>query len=163
MNRLHLRMSALALMILWLAAACAPPAALEFKGMAGVKLVRDRENHKLELQAGVRLHNPNKYKVLLKKTRLDVYVNNVRIGEARGRFAKQKISGNKEGVFELVVSTDRDQLLKAALGSIGKVLLGNPSVKLRVNGYVKGGIFLIGKKFPIELEKEIDLDFKDAD
>jgi LEA14-like dessication related protein len=158
-----IRFSSLWLFIALLLNSCAAPQALEFKGLAGLKLTRDKEAHKLQLQVGLKLQNPNRYKVLLKRTRLDVYINQVRIGEARGRFAKQKIQGGKEGIFELTITTERDQMLKAAVGSIGRILLGNPSVKFKVDGYVKGGIFMLGKKFPITLEKEIDLNFKDVE
>lgn len=149
------------LLFLFLLNGCKAPEMLQFKGVSGVKLEKDKVNNQLELHVGLKFFNPNKYSLLLKKTKLNVMVNNVVIGEARGKFRRQKVDGNKEGMFELVISTDRDKLLKAAVGSLLKILSGNKTVKLKVDGYLKGGIFMLGKKFPVELEKDINLNLKD--
>ena len=152
------------LLILLLAlSGCKAPQMLEFRGIEAPKLTTDKQSHQLQLQVGVKFYNPNHYPVFLKKSKMNVQVNSILIGQAVGKIKKQRVAGTKEGVFELVITTDRDKLLKAALGSILKIITGNKAVKLKVDGYVKGGVLFFSKKFPFSVEKEIDLDLKGAD
>ncbi|MCB9189570.1 MAG: LEA type 2 family protein [Flavobacteriales bacterium] len=126
---------------------------VDFKGVQGVSVV-ERTDEVVKLQIDVKVDNPNNFKIKVKKSTLDIYINEKYIGKT-SLDSKIVINKNSEEVYPIVLNADPKDLIKAAMGSLGGLLKG--SVKVRLKGDVKGSVYGVTRKVPVDFEEEINL------
>lgn len=126
---------------------------VEFKGVQNVSVLK-RTDEVVKLQIDVKVDNPNNFKIKVKKSTMDIYINEKYVGKT-SLDAKVVINKESEEVYPIVLNADPKDLLKAAMGSLGGLLKG--SVKVRIKGDVKGSVYGISRKVPVDFEEEINL------
>jgi LEA14-like dessication related protein len=95
------------------------------------------------------IKNPNNYKIKVKKMEADMLVNGQQIGKIH-LTKKVTLPRRSDQLQHFSVQTELSNLLSALPG----VLFGG-SIKLQLNGYVQGKVFLFSKKFPFQVEEKI--------
>ncbi len=121
---------------------------IELGDVKNIKLNK-ANNGDAEIQVGINVSNPNNYKIKIKKIEADMLVNGKKIG---------KISLNKKVVLPkksnevqiFAVNTQLSNLISA----IPNIFFGG-EIKLQLKGHIKGKVFVVTKKFPLEAEKSI--------
>jgi len=126
---------------------------VDFKGVENFK-VEEQNGDKMVVRLDLRVFNPNKYNITIKKTNLDVLLNGKYIGKTSMK-ENIKIKKKKEDVYPVRLVMNKKDLMKGAMGSLGGLFGG--SVKLGVKGNVKAKAYGIGKKFPVEFEQPVSL------
>ena len=113
-------------------------------------------NENVDLAITVKINNPNTYNIKIKKSTLDLYIENNKVGKAQ---MKEDIVLKKEtnAEYTFIVTADYKELssgvLKAAPNAIFK-----SSIKLGAKGKVKAKAFgIVGKKFDLDLEDNINM------
>ncbi len=103
----------------------------------------------------LKVDNPNWYKVKLKKSELNVFVNGSDLGimTLAEPITLPKYS---QTVQTLTVFGNYEELQNNFLKNMLSLLF-NSKVDLEAKGYVKGKIFLFPKKVPVEIKEQIDL------
>ncbi len=124
-----------------------------FKGVQNVSVI-ERNDKEVKIQIDVKVDNPNKFNVKVKKSIMSIYVNEKFVGKTE---LDEKIVLKKrtEDVYAVVLKADPKELVKAAIGSLGGLLKGNVTVRLK--GDVKGSAYGVAKKVPVDIEQVIDL------
>jgi LEA14-like dessication related protein len=121
---------------------------VELTGINNLKVnkVGDKE---VEIQAGIKINNPNNYKIKVKKIEVDLLVNDVNVGKLN--LSKKVVLPRKsDQVQDFTVNTQLSNLI-AAMPSL---LMGG-DITLKMQGYMKGKAFFISKKFPIEVQQKV--------
>ena len=126
---------------------------VDFKGVQNVSVL-ERTDDVVKLQLDVKVDNPNKFNIKVKKSTMNIYINEKFVGKTT-LDEKVVIKKKTEDVYGVVLNADPKDLLKAAMGSLGGLLKGNVTVRLK--GDVKGSVYGISKKVPIDVEETIDL------
>jgi len=103
----------------------------------------------IEINAEIQVKNPNNYKVKIKKIEADVLLNGRKITKLDLN-KKVVLAKYSDDVQTFLVKTDLSNILSAAPA----LLLGG-GVNLKMQGYIKGKVFLFSKKVPIEVEKNV--------
>lgn len=109
----------------------------------------------VRLTLGVELNNPNNYKIKVVKSDLQLFIAGSDAGKA---VLKDKVILKKktEDVYTIVIDGDLKSIMKAALsGGILSALTGK--VQVGVKGWVKGRVFVFGKKFDVEFKQNVDM------
>ena len=121
---------------------------LELGDVSDVK-VNKVSNGGIEIQAGIRIKNSNNYKIKVKKIDADLYVNGQKVGKMNlsKKVVLPKLS---DQIQSFAVNTQLSNLI-AAMPS----LLFGGEINLQMKGYIKGKVFILSKKFPIEAQKKI--------
>ncbi|CAG5077673.1 NDR1/HIN1-like protein [Parvicella tangerina] len=124
-----------------------------FRGVQNVSVL-ERTDNVVKLQIDVKVDNPNKFNIKVKKSTMDIYINEQYVGKTH---LDDKIILKKrtEDVYGVVLRANPKDILKAAMGSLGGLLKGNVTVRLK--GDVKGSVYGISKKVPVDVEEKIDL------
>ncbi len=130
-----------------LLAFCSPPKALEyreFKNLSIEKLGFASSAVKMDLV----YFNPNNYGLQLKRTDLDVYINNVYVGRTSQEY---QVTIPRKEVFSIPIQIDVDMknLLKNGL-----TLLFNKEVMVKLTGSVKVGKANVFISFPVNYEEK---------
>ena len=127
---------------------------IELGDVTNVKLEKGN-NGGADIKVSIPVKNPNNYKIKVKAIEADLFVNNKKIG---------KITLNKKVVLPKNSELNQDFYLNTQLSNILSAvptLLFGGEINLKVNGYIKGKVFIVSHKFPIEAEKKISA--KDLD
>jgi LEA14-like dessication related protein len=126
---------------------------VEFRGVQNVSVV-ERTDNVVKLQIDVRVDNPNKFNIKVKKSTLDIYINDKYVGKTH---LDEKIVLKKktDDVYGVVLRANPKDILKAAMGSLGGLLKGSVTVQLK--GDVKGSVYGISKKVEVDVKEEINL------
>ncbi|MFZ5555078.1 MAG: LEA type 2 family protein [Bacteroidota bacterium] len=118
--------------------------------------VNEMSGGKMQLVLNVTIDNPNKFTIKVVKSELDLEIG----GNSAGKITlgeKVKIKKKKEQNYDIVVEADSGEVtaavMKTALSS-----LTSKKVKIKVKGWVKGRVFIFGKKENVEFKHDIDLD-----
>jgi len=103
----------------------------------------------IEINADIQVKNPNNYKVKIKKIEADVFLNdkNITTLNLNRKVVLQKKS---DDVQAFLIQTELSKLL-----SLAPALLMGGGINLKMKGYIKGKVFLISKKVPVEVEKKV--------
>jgi LEA14-like dessication related protein len=121
----------------------------EFIGSEGVKLEKMSEGEIL-FSAGVKVNNPNWFGIKLKKSTLDVYLEEQLVGKIHLE-KKVKMRAKRESSLSLP--------LRASLEDGAMMMLMRYSTKENVNvrfkGKVKGGVWIFSKKIEIDETRQI--------
>ena len=126
---------------------------VDFKGVKNVSIL-ERTEDVVKLQIDVLVDNPNNFKIKVKKSTMNIYINDKYVGKTQ-LDEKVVIQKETEDVYGIVLNADPRDLVKAAMGSLGGLLKGKVTVKLK--GDVKGSVYGISRKVPVEVEESIDL------
>ncbi len=127
---------------------------LEFNGMNDFSVV-SMQTDDIEIRINVKLDNPNGFKIKVIKADLDLMIGGNAAGKAN---LENKITIEKktEDNYDIVISTDKDQIMSAVWKSaIPAAASGKVTVK--VKGWIKGRVWGIGKKIEVEFKESVDL------
>ena len=140
------------LMLVWVAclASCKSPVEPEFKGVEHFK-PKVLKKGKVDFQVGVRVYNPNNYRVSLVRYDVDLMVNNVNVGNASST-EKLFLKKQEEAVFAFTVHSSLKQLGKGLLWLLGGVVLGQKKFDVRISGTCKARALMVGKTYRIDIE-----------
>lgn len=127
----------------------------EFKGVNDVS-VGSFESEKIEITINVKLDNPNNFKIKVIKANLDLLVGGNEAGVAH-LDKKVIIKKKTEDNYDIIISTDKDQLMSAGLKAVIPSL-ATGKVTVKVKGWVKGRVWGIGKKIDVEFKENVDMD-----
>lgn len=126
---------------------------VQFRGVQDVSVV-ERTDDVVKLKIDVKVDNPNKFNIKVKKSTMDIYINDKYVGKTH-LDDKLVIKKNSEEVYGVVLRANPKDILKAAMGSLGGILKG--SVAVRLKGDVKGSVYGISKKVAVDVEEDINL------
>lgn len=126
---------------------------VEFKGVENITVV-ERTEDEIKLKVDVKVDNPNKFNIKVKSSTLDIYINDKYVGKT-DLVEKIVVKKKAEEVYGVVLKASARDLLKAAIGSLGGLLKGD--VKVRLTGDVKGSVYGMVKKVPVDFEEKINL------
>lgn len=128
---------------------------LDFNGVNDFS-VGSLKSDNIEVTINVKLDNPNNFKIKVVKAKLDLFIGSNEAGVAS---LEDKITIKKktEDNYDIIITTDREQLMSAALKSALSTL-GNGKMTVKVKGWVKGRVWGIGKKIDVEFKENIDMD-----
>jgi len=101
------------------------------------------------------IENPNAYKIKVKGNNLDLKIGGTSLGKA-AIANKVKLRRKTTQVYPIQLHLNYKNLAKGAMMSLPR-LLTRKSVFAEINGQIKGGVFLFSKKFPVHLNKEVNL------
>ena len=126
---------------------------VEFKGVQNIGL-EGRSGGNITVRIDMKVSNPNNYNIKIKKSSLDVFVNSSKVGKTKMK-NDVVLKKNHQDVYPLHLTFSEKELKSSALASIGSLLTG--SMKIRIKGDVKTKVYGIGKKFPIDVEEQVNL------
>lgn len=126
---------------------------VDFKGMESYKVEEQNGDH-VVVRLDLRVHNPNKYNITIKKTKLDVSINGKKIGQTEMK-EDIKLKKKTEAVYPVRLKMNKGDIMRGAMSSLGGLFGG--SVKVGVKGNVKAKAYGVGKKFPLEFEEPVNL------
>lgn len=126
---------------------------VDFKGMESYKVEEQNGDH-VVVRLDLRVHNPNKYNITIKKTKLDVSINGKKIGQTEMK-DDIKLKKKTEAVYPVRLKMNKGDIMRGAMSSLGGLFGG--SVKVGVKGNVKAKAYGIGKKFPLEFEEPVNM------
>ena len=131
----------------------------EIRGVESVKVNRNKEEGKgqLALKVGVRVFNPNTFKVALKRYNLAFSLNGKAIGTATTH-TKIKMIPNEETVIPLQINTTTKKLGGAALWAGISGLTNGGKFTVRVTGNLRGKVRGVGKTYQVDHEELMDLE-----
>ena len=124
--------------------------------MLGVKdyNIGDINTDYVDVAITVKINNPNKYNIRIKRSTLDLFVEKEKVGKAK---MKEDIVLKKqtEGNYTFVVQANYKELSSAVFSSL-KSALFKSTIKLGVKGKVKAKAFgVVGKKFDLDIQEDI--------
>jgi LEA14-like dessication related protein len=114
------------------------------------KLEMAKSEKGVALKMGVKINNPNFYRMVLKKGQLTVNLNNSKIGD---------IQINDKIAFKAKSETLQQFELQAGLGNLIFALpglLSNPKSVVTVDGKIKGRVFIFSKTYKIHWENPLN-------
>lgn len=126
----------------------------EFKGVNDFS-VGSLEAENIEIVINVKLDNPNNFKIKVIKAKMDLFIGGTEAGVANLE-EKITIKKNAEDNYDIIISTDKEQLMGAFMKS-ALPTLASGKVTVKVKGWVKGRIFGIGKKIDVEFKENVDM------
>ena len=127
----------------------------EFKGVSNLK-IDDINREKISFNVDVSAYNPNNYKLKVRKSTFDLYMNEIYIGEAY-LLKNYKMNKNTTTLDNVPVEV---LLEKGVMMKLMKIALGG-TVKLRLEGTLKAAV--VG--FPVrkKVDQTKDFNLKDLD
>lgn len=126
---------------------------VDFKGVKNVSIV-DKTDSKIKLQIDVLVDNPNKFNIKVKKSTLDIYINDKYVGKTTLE-DKIILKKNTEDIYGVILSTDTKGIMKAVMGSLGGLLKGSADIRLK--GKVKGSVYGISKSVDVDMTESVNL------
>ena len=126
---------------------------VEFKGVQNFG-IEDRSAGNITVRIELKVNNPNNYNIKIKKSSLDVFVNGAEVGKTKMK-NNIVLKKNHQDVYPLYLTLSEKELKGSALSSIGSFLKG--SMKVRIKGDIKAKVYGVGKKFPIDMEEQVNL------
>jgi LEA14-like dessication related protein len=123
-----------------------------FSGLESYKIEKF-ENNELLVNLVFKLRNDNGFKIKVKPSKLSVFAEDVEMGTI---FLDKKISFKRktEGTYETKI---RIKIADGAMFSMLK-FAGKKELKLRFVGKIKGKVFFVSKKIPIDESKIVSPD-----
>lgn len=98
------------------------------------------------------IENPNWYNIIMKETKVDVYVEDKYFGQI-DQFDKIVVPKKSKQTYQLRMIANREAL-DNLLGSAIKLFFQN-DLKLEAKGYAKGRALIVGKKIDIQVVDKI--------
>ncbi len=136
------------LILLLLLSSCAVEA-LEFVGSDGFKMDK-MDGKEILFTAGVKVNNPNWFGIKIKRSAVDVYIEDQLMGKVQLE-KKVKMKAKRESTLTLP--------LKAVLEDGALITMmryaSKENVNVRIKGKVKGGVWIFSKKIEIDEKRQI--------
>lgn len=126
---------------------------VEFNGVKSFNVV-DKDLDNLKIKFGLDVNNPNAYNIKVKKSTLDIYVNDKYAGKAT-MTDKIILKKKSSGVYDVHLKTNANDIMKAMGGSLGSILSGK--IKISVKGKLKAGAYGITKPFDVDFSENVSL------
>ncbi len=123
---------------------------MEYRDIDYVK-VEKWEGNKVQFRVGLKVYNPNNYKIKIKKVVLDASVNGQDLGQVLTD-SKLVLPAEAESVQGVVCKASGSQLFGMMPG-----LFTGGAVKLHLKGTVKGKVSLFSRTFPVDFEENINV------
>lgn len=136
------------LAILLLVGSCAIEAP-EFIGSEGFKMEK-MDGKEIRFTAGVKVNNPNWFAIKIKKSAVDVYVEDQLMGQVQLE-KKVKMKARHESTLTMplkVILEDGAMITMMRYAS-------KENVNIRIKGKVKGGVWFFSKKIEIDEKRQI--------
>lgn len=121
----------------------------EFRGSEGFKLEK-MDGKEISFSAGAKVYNPNWFAVKLKKSGVDVYLEEQFMGKL---FLDKKVKMKAKQESTLTVPLHLE-LEEGALLSLVRYS-SKETVNIRITGKVKGGIWFFSKKVKVDETRQI--------
>jgi LEA14-like dessication related protein len=121
----------------------------EFKSMDGYTF-DGIEGNKVKFTVKATVYNPNFYALKVKPSKVNVYADEQLYGVLNLE-KTQKMKRKKDTKLEVPFRLDMED--GAMMGMM--LLMRKDKVKVKVDGKVKGGVYFISKKFPVNYEQTI--------
>ena len=118
--------------------------------------MNNKTNGKMELVLKVKINNPNDFNIKVVKSEFDLEIG----GNSAGKITlseKVKIKKNKDEEYEIIVEADKGEVT-AAMMKTAFSSLASKKVHLKAKGWVKGRVFIFGKKEEVDFKHEFNLD-----
>ncbi|MEM9023650.1 MAG: LEA type 2 family protein [Bacteroidota bacterium] len=109
----------------------------------------------IEVEVAIPVTNPNRYKISIVDSDLNINLNGKDMGKARFP-NKITVPAKSDGVQRFTIEADYDQSMKGGLGSLLS-LLGNKDMQLHLTGDIKAKAGLLRKSFPVDIKERITL------
>ena len=145
MKHLHRFLPLLLLAVIFLLPSCRTPKDLVFKEVRNIKL-ETVQFSSTTLTADVEYYNPNNFSLELRRTDVDVFINDQLLGHTTQEI-QLKIPRRNSFVVPVSLAVDMKNLLKN-----GIIALFNKEVTIRVLGKVKLGKAGVFKSFPVDYQ-----------
>lgn len=126
---------------------------LNFKGIEKYELV-DQKADELKLRIYLRIENLNKFAIILKKSDLDLQLNDTFIGTATTS-DKVKLDKKTEAVYPITLTIKGKGALKKSMEVLGANL--NKPVKFSAKGKVTGKAYGISKTMDVAFSEKLNL------
>jgi LEA14-like dessication related protein len=130
--------------IVILLSSCASMGVPEFRGTEGMKM-NSLEGKKISFTAGVKMFNPNWFGVKIKKSHVEVFVEEQLMGVVYlDKKVKLKAKQESTLIFPLLAELQDGSMLTLLKYS------NKENVNVRIKGKVKGGVWIFSKKMEID-------------
>ena len=143
-----LRFLFLALVSVFLLSSCAleSPEFLGSEGITGFKI----DGKTINFNAGVKVSNPNWFAIKVKRSTVDVYVEEQYMGKVSLE-KKVKLKAKRESILQFPLKAELED------GAMFTMLryASKENVNVRIKGKVKGGVWFFSKKIEIDETRQV--------
>ncbi len=146
---------AAAFFILLFLSACMKYNEVSIVGVTDVKL-QEVNTSNVEVAIGLRVKNPNNYKITIADADLQVYIKGVKLGNV---VMKNKVVLPKKSdlTHDVIITGKPAQMSLAAIPTLIGLMGKNKSVQVQVKGEIKARAKNISKKFPVDFSDQVSL------
>lgn len=112
----------------------------------------ERTNTMVKVDVGLKIHNPNSYRIKIKKSDLEGFLNGKSVGKVNitNRIV---LAANSEKSYTMSFSADVTQLMMSL-----PVLMITKTAVLNVKGYITAKVFIFRKKVPVDMKEHFSPD-----
>jgi LEA14-like dessication related protein len=110
---------------------------------------------KIEIGVDLQIVNPNKYKINIVDSELELFLKGKKIGTAH-IIDKIELPKNSDQIHKIAIATDLKDMLSEAIPVILGVLF-DESIELQVKGNIKASAKALTKIFPIDFTERVRL------
>ena len=136
---------------------CKIPMEPKFQGISKFKVNSLKAETGQQFSVGIDLYNPNPFKLKLLAYDLNLVLNGSKLGEAHNR-GKQVLLKSSTTTLNFDVTTSAKQVIDGIFGALSKIVKGETSTLVRIEGTVLAQAHGIRKQVPVEFEKRFELD-----
>lgn len=109
-----------------------------------------KSDSKYLIEVTVEVDNPNNYNIWLKKANFDIYMGKEKVGKVKS-IGVVTLKKNKRDNYTI----KGEATLDPSSSIMGMILNGGGGKRVTVKGTIKGGVFIIGKKFDVEFDDKL--------
>lgn len=110
---------------------------------------------KIEIGVDLQIVNPNKYKINIVDSELELFLKGKKIGTAH-IIDKIELPKNSDQIHKIAIATDLKDMLSEAIPVILGVLF-DESIELQVKGNIKASAKALTKIFPVDFTERVRL------
>jgi len=118
-------------------------------------IVSEFSKNKIELIASLKLNNPNKYNIKVKSVKLDISLNNKKIGQLHLQ-NNLNLKRNSTNTYDFKFDSKFEKLDFSTIAVIISAI-ATKRTNIEVEGIIKGKIGILSRKFPIKFKEAIRL------
>ncbi len=109
-----------------------------------------KSDSKYLIEVTVDVDNPNNYSIWLKKGNFDIYMGKEKVGKVKS-VGVVTLKKNKRDSYTI----KGEATLDPGSSIMGMILNGGGGKRVTIKGTMRGGVFIIGKKFDIEFDDKL--------
>jgi len=114
---------------------------------------------KVQITASLVLSNPNNFKVTIRQSDLDLYVNGVKVATATIK-KRIELPENTEMVHDLIIDSSLENVGGGVLSSLFSII-SRGVIKIGIKGSVKASAFNMTEWVPVDIEEDVKVDVGD--